>query len=130
MDGRSVWFTLRQCLTTPSTPNLVTPWMLYKALSHEQHNVEPDVVTYSEMDASSSIPRSRSAECNLLMEPESDWPSGLSAPASLAPSRRGSAYLGQQAETYLKLESHGKSHDASLFKNLLAWKLSPVVFYH
>jgi len=82
--------------------------MLYKALSREQQSVETDAESYAQMDAPNSIPRSRSAECNLL-QPEGDWTSGLSAPASLAPSRRGSAYLGQHVEKYLKSEPQSKS---------------------
>ena len=108
MDGRSVWFLLRQCEGMYSTSShcLITPRMLYKALSHDQHNnFESANDSYQSNSASnSSIPRSRSAECNLLLQPEPIGTAGLSAPASLAPSRRGSAHVSDEDNGLLKTE--------------------------
>lgn len=115
MDGRPTWFPLRHCNASP-----VSPRRLCKAVSYDQQNQQnqqqqPYVlsrndcelnVDHADQSSSSSqqrtpspptlsFPRSRSAEiCHLLLQPESQgWTnSGLSAPASLAPSRRGSSY--------------------------------------
>lgn len=114
MDGRSVWLPLLHC----DTLAFPTPRRLSKALSHDQqshqqvrnlsisrNSSELSVDHASQSPPSSrqrtptppgiGLPRSRSAEiCNLLLQPEApNWAtSGLSAPASLAPSRRGSSY--------------------------------------
>ena len=117
MDGRPTWFTLRNC----DTAILAAPRRLSKALSHDQQNYQQQYnyslsisrnsselsVDHASQSPPSSrqrtptppgsmgLPRSRSAEiCNLLLQPEAPgWStSGLSAPASLAPSRRGSSY--------------------------------------
>lgn len=113
MDARPTWFTLRNC---DSAILSCTPRRLSKALSHDQQNHQQQFysrnsselsVDHASQSPPSShqrtptppggigLPRSRSAEiCNLLLQPEAPgWAtSGLSAPASLAPSRRGSSY--------------------------------------
>lgn len=65
------------------------------------------------------LPRSRSAEiCNLLLQPEAPgWSnSGLSAPASLAPSRRGSSYNCDE-ELQIPQSSPTSRRGSSVFAN-------------
>ena len=91
-----MWFPLKSCESSHSSPALspvvCSSRRLSKAYSHEYR--ADDAVDSPDRSSSSSLsilPRSRSAESNLLLQPEIVC-GGLSAPASLAPSRRGSSY--------------------------------------
>lgn len=131
MDGRPTWFPLRVC-----NASSVTLRRLCKAVSYDQHNQQQPPYTLSHNDCELNIdhasqsptsphqrtpsppalsfPRSRSAEiCHLLLQPEiQGWAiSGLSAPASLAPSRRGSSYNCE--EEYLIPQSPSSSRRGS-----------------
>ena len=113
LDGRAVWFPLRQCDYSSPSHSPVPPRRLNKAISHDHHYHDQQQFYYAagssrnsselSIDHTSSIatpssppgnealPRSRSAElCNLLLQPSDEWTTttGLSAPASLAASRR------------------------------------------
>ena len=111
MDGRPTWFSLRNC-----DSSICSSRRLCKAVSYDQQNqhqiynlsrnsseLSVDQTSQSPTSSQQRTPsppsicltRSRSAEiCQLLLQPEAPgWVmSGLSAPASLAPSRRGSSY--------------------------------------
>ena len=98
LDGRSLWLPLKRCDSAFSSPSLspMTPRRLSKAFSQEQSNdlSEPNSLSESNSTSTYGLPRSRSAEANVLLHPDSvPWSggNGLSAPASLAPSRRGSS---------------------------------------
>ena len=119
MDARPTWFNLRQSdgqiYTTPRRLSKAMSHDIQNQQQQQQQQLysrnasrnssEMSVDCSSQSPTSpygkppispgSGLPRSRSAEiCDMLLQPEAPaWASsGLSAPASLAPSRRGSSY--------------------------------------
>lgn len=118
LDGRAVWFPLRQCdYSSSPCHSPVPPRRLNKAVSHDHHYQQQQQFYYGSRNSSelsidhtssiptpstppgTSLPRSRSAElCNLLLlQPADEWTAGLSAPASLAASRRSSSHNCEEA---------------------------------
>lgn len=145
MDSRPTWFPLRSCETAIYNPprrlskavshdlqnhQQPTSFSVSTSLNVSRNSSELSVDHISQSPPSFhqrtptppglSLPRSRSAEiCNLLLlqpEPPSWSTSGLSAPASLAPSRRGSSYNCEDDLQILR-SSPSSRRGSSVFNN-------------